>query len=201
MKLASIDRVLSSRYLPWLTAAGWLVAGITSLILDKPAHALDAWMLAPLTLTYLVLSHFAIARWPVLPKYGRVGFGVLLLSAPSMAVGQLAALFDWDALKFLGFPVAVLAWMLGSALFGIALAKSGFEPRWAGYAIGIAQLSAIITGVALSPIRELSDYGSYTGALAHGVIWLSIAWSLNRNAEASIDQPQSYGVALESPGH
>lgn len=62
MNVTALDRILSKRFLPALTAAAWLIAGITSLILDEPTHALDAWMLAPLTLTYLVLAHFAMVR-------------------------------------------------------------------------------------------------------------------------------------------
>jgi hypothetical protein len=62
VKLESLSRVLSTWPLSWLAAAGWLVAGLTSLIRDGPTHALDAWMLVPLSLTYLALASFALQR-------------------------------------------------------------------------------------------------------------------------------------------
>jgi hypothetical protein len=113
-----------------------------------------------------------------------------------MVIGQLSALLDWDSLKWLGFPVGIVAWIIGSALFGVGLARSGFEPRWSGYAVAIAQPAAIVTGVVLSPIRELSDYGSYTGALAHGVIWLAIARQLSHDARTRVDDHETTGVRL-----
>jgi hypothetical protein len=173
---------LASPYIFAVTGAAWAVAGLVSLARDEPTHALDAWMLVTIGMTYLALSGLASTRWPSLPQYARTGFGLLLTMAPPMVVGHLAALFDWDSLKWLGFPVGVLGWIVGSALFGIGLAQqNGLSPRWAGYAIAVAQPGAIVTGIALSPIRELSDYGSYTGAVAHAVVWFAIAWTVRGN--------------------
>jgi hypothetical protein len=203
MRLRSFEGQSVARLLPWLTAAAWLVAGIASLLRDQPTHALDAWMLVPLTLTYLTCSIFAWLWWTDLPRYGRAGFGTLTLAAPPMVIGQLAAYFDWDSFKWLGFPVAILGWTIGAALFGVALARASFAARWAGYAIALAQPAAIITGVALSPVRELSDYGSYTGAIGHGAIWLAIAWRISRGAQplvaASDAKPRYLQPAKEAP--
>jgi hypothetical protein len=185
MMLDLVEQRYRMRLLPWLTAAAWLAAGVASLLRDEPTRVLDAWLVVPLTLTYLTCLTFALRQWTHLPRHGRAGFVTLMLSAPPMVVGQLAAYFDWDSLKWIGFPVAMLGWSIGAALFGVALARSGFNPRWAGYAIALAQPATIVTGVALSPIRELSDYGSYTGALAHAVIWLAIAWNLSSGASAA----------------
>jgi hypothetical protein len=172
-------------FLPWAAGASWLFAGLVSLARDEPTHTLDAWMLLPLTLTYLLLGRLAAESWAVLPRYGRVGTALVALSFPPMLLGQLAALFSWDAIAWLGFPVGLLVWMAGCGLLGVALARSGLSPRAIGYGIAHAQPAAILTGIALSPIRELSDYGSYTGALAHGVIWLGIAHAVRQRAPAA----------------
>ncbi|MGE3798809.1 MAG: hypothetical protein AB7G88_13330, partial [Thermomicrobiales bacterium] len=181
-------------FLPWMAGAAWLIAGLVSLALDEPTHALDAWLLAPLTLTYLVLIRIAADAGNALPRYGRIGFLISLSSILPLLVGQVAATLEWNSLMWLGFPGGLLLWTGGNALFGVALARQPMDPRWIGYAIAIAQPAAVATGVVLSPIRELSDYGSYTGALAHGVIWLAIAHALQQEHPVSSDAASLVGA-------
>ncbi len=185
-------------FLPWIAGGAWLFAGLVSLAREKPTHLLDAWMLAPIALTYDLLLRFAKEHHANLPRYGRLGSALLLGSSLPMLVGQIAAIFEWDSLTWLGFPFGLLGFAIGSALLGVGLARHAIHPSWIGYAIAVAQPASVLTGLALSPIRELSDYGSYTGAVAHGVIWIAIAYALPRRSEQAVPAPRSTPVSAEA---
>ena len=63
-------------FLPWIAGGAWLFAGLVSLAREKPTHLLDAWMLVPITLTYVLLLRFAKERHANLPRYSRLLEGV-----------------------------------------------------------------------------------------------------------------------------
>ncbi|MDQ3547997.1 MAG: DinB family protein [Chloroflexota bacterium] len=57
-----------------------------------------------------------------------------------------------------------------------------FQPSLRSFTTQRADLVTVLTGVALSPIAPLSNFGGYSGAIAHGIIWLAIGAVLRSRA-------------------
>jgi hypothetical protein len=55
-------------------------------------------------------------------------------------------------------------------------------PRWTGWLIALTQPLTMATGLALSPWAALEPHGSYSGAVAHGLVCLALATALMRLA-------------------
>jgi hypothetical protein len=180
---------LARRSPPLALSAGatWGTLGLLSLATPDPARALDVFMLLPLALTPLGIAALHAVQRPHDGKLGRVGSRLAIGATVAVVLGQVGLLADIDALKWLGFPLGALAFLVGLAAFGGATARAGVLPKPLAYALAGSELLAMAVGVALSPISPLSESGDYTGALAHGAVWLAIGLALRaRSASSSV---------------
>ncbi len=81
-------------------------------------------------------------------------------------------------MAWLAFPAGLLVLTIGLVLTGVATLRVNEFPRWSGYLVIASEFLAVLTGFALSPISPIADHGDYSGALAHGVVWLLISLKL-----------------------
>ena len=56
-------------------------------------------------------------------------------------------------------------------------------------ALALSEPPAVLAGLALSPIVPLSESGSYSGAVAHGIVWLAVGSVLWARHDHPVDQP------------
>jgi hypothetical protein len=122
-------------------------------------------------------------------RLGESGFTVSVAGMVTTLVGQTGIIMDTDALTHIVLPVGVAAWILGFLLFGLATARAGVLPKWTGAAIALSQPLAVVAGLALSPISPLSSTGDYSGAVAHGFVWLSIGAAIRARGLAVATGP------------
>jgi hypothetical protein len=160
-----------------MTAAGlaWLALGVESIVRPDPRDYRDIAFLVPWCLTLagvIALERLQRAR---LGRVGRIGFVGLVVAMLAVIAGSVALMLGLTDTHFM---FAVPPWILTMAVFGGATARAGVVPRWVGVALALTEPLTIATGVALSPWVPLAEHGGFSGAVAHGVIFLSIARAL-----------------------
>ena len=154
--------------------AAWIALSLDSILRPHPERYRDALFVVPFALSLLsVIGVHALQRERA-GRLGRLGFWATVATMLAALVGQIAIVAQISALEWLAFPVGLLGWTAGMALFGIATARAGVLPRWCGAALALSEPLAVVAGLALSPIVPLSESGSYSGAIAHGVVWLAV---------------------------
>jgi hypothetical protein len=122
-------------------------------------------------------------------RFERWAGRALLASMGLVVIGQPGIIFDSTPLMgvalagFIGFVLSTLA-------FGIAVARAGIVPKPLGWALAFTQLGTMAMGLALSPWVPLADDGSYSGAVVHGAVFLSLAIWMVRNWDTVREQPQ-----------
>lgn len=160
------------------TGLAWTTASVLSLIEGEPRRYLDLVLIVPIALTSLAVAGLYTLQRHRLARLGRLGFWSVMLGIPVLFIGQVGMYADSDTVKSIALPIGMVLWVGGLVTFGIATARSGVLPVWSGVLIALSQLFAVTAGVALSPIVPLSNSGSYTGAIGHGIVWFSIALTL-----------------------
>jgi hypothetical protein len=177
------------------TAAGfaWVSLSMLSLLSPEPARYLDVLFVVPYTLSLAgILGLHALQRRHA-GRLERTGAWVSVVGMAVTLVGQVGIITDLEVLKRTALPTGVAIWLLGFALFGVATARARVLPPWAGAAIALSQPLAVVAGLALSPISPLSSTGDYSGALAHGLVWLALSAALRAHREAA-----ARGLALNT---
>jgi hypothetical protein len=167
-------------YLALGAGLAWSATSLLSLLFDDPTRLLDVLMVAPLTMTiaaFLALHRFQHDR---LGRLGQWGYRLSLASFLLLFASQAVIIAGIERLYWVGFPVAAGIWFAGFLLYGIATARAGVLAPWIGIAIAVSEVAAALLGVAFSPISPIADHGDYSGALAHGLIWLAIGAALLR---------------------
>ena len=174
------DTVRRCGYLALGAGVAWSATSLLSLLIDDPTRLLDVLMVAPLALTiaaFLALHRFQRDR---LDRLGQWGYRLSLASFVLLVASQAVIVAGVERLYWLGFPLAAGIWFAGFLLYGIATARAGVFAPWIGVAIAFSEVAAALLGVAFSPISPIADHGDYSGALAHGLIWLAIGSALLR---------------------
>jgi hypothetical protein len=163
-------------------AAGvaWSTMSLLSLLIDEPTRLLDTLMVVPLALTALAFLTLHPLQRDRLGRLGQWGYRLSVGAFALLFVSQAIIVAGVDRLYWLGFPVAAGIWFVGFLIYGIATARAGVLVPWIGIAIGVSQLTAVLFGIALSPISPIADHGDYSGAIGHGIIWLAIGVTLIR---------------------
>ncbi len=114
----------------------------------------------------------------------RIGAWVSAVGMAVTLIGQVGIITDVEVLKRTVLPTGVAIWLLGFALFGVATARARVLLPWAGIAIALSQPLAVAAGLTLSPISPLSSSGDYSGAIAHGLVWLALGVALRAHRDA-----------------
>jgi len=182
-----------------VAGALWCVLSIASLATPDPERYLDALFLAPFSLTLPAFVGLHLVQRDHLGRLGRVGFWLSSAAMTAILIGQMGQVFDVDSLVWLGFPVGLLCWLVGFALYGVATVRAGVLPSWAGLALALAQPLAILFGVVFSPISPVAEYGDYSGALGHGLVWLVVGWALRSVGAQAGAAPTARGMAYPEP--
>jgi hypothetical protein len=164
------------------TGIGWISAGLISLALREPHRFLDVLLVAPIALQLGAAVNLHALQRDHSGRLGQMGYRALLFGTPVVLLGQVGIIAGSDLLMKTALPVGMLVWVPGLLLFGVATARARLLPRWIGVGIALSQGLAVLVGLALSPISPLANTGTYTGALAHGVVWLSFALALRARA-------------------
>ncbi len=160
-----------------LCGIAWMGLGIESIVRQEPHNYRDALFYVPWVLLLATVTGIHQLQQRRDRKLERVGyFGV---------VGSMALVIVAGALIVTGaagnyFAVAMPLWIISIAMFGVATARAGVFPRWVGVGLVVSQPLAIAAGVAMSPWIELQERGSYSGAVAHGAVFLAIAAGVHR---------------------
>ncbi len=170
------------------TAAGaaWCGLGLLSLATPEPARYLDALFVAPFALSLGGVVGLPAAQRDRTGRLERAGFGASVAGMVGTLAGQIGIVADLDPLQRLVLPVGLAAWVGGFLLLGIATARGGVLPAWAGAMLALAQPLAVAAGLLLSPISPLSSTGDYTGAIAHGLVWLTLGAALRGRRHAPL---------------
>ena len=171
-----------ARHLGLLTAlagTAWLALGLESIIRPEQHNYRDTVMNVPWLLTLAVV--FGIHqrqrhRNGRLERWGFVGVVVSMIAAVGLVLPQSVGAIDTI------FALTVPAWILSMFAFGIGTARAGVFPRWVGVGLAISELLTMGAAAAMSPWIPLRDRGSFSGAVAHGIVFLSIAVAINRDS-------------------
>jgi hypothetical protein len=167
-------------------AFAWIALAGDSILRPDPRDYRDALLLAPWTLYAATL---ACIHWLQRHRAGALeqwSFRLVMVAAALVAIGSVDRVIGTEAVQVLGFPLGVLAWTLSMAALGAGTVRAGVFPRRVGWAIALSQPLTVAVGVALSPIVPLQEWGSYSGALAHGAVMLLLAAAF-RNASRSTE--------------
>jgi hypothetical protein len=173
-----------------LAGSAWFLEGLASLILPDSTWVLDITMIASLMLTFFAVRQVLEAQSIERTLLGRIALfltGVTVIGAP---IGQVLLATESSALEWLAVVMA-LGLMIGLIVTGIATLRAREYPIWVGISLILAQFGAVAVGIALSPISPLADHGDYTGAMAHGIVWLLIWHSIfsDRPEPAELSAP------------
>lgn len=191
------DNVRRCGYLALGAGLAWSATSFLSLLFDDPTRLLDVLMAIPLALTvaaFLALHRFQRDR---LGRLGQWGYRLSVASFLLLFVSQAVIVAGVERLYWVGFPFAAGIWFAGFLLYGIATARAGVLAPWIGLAIAFSEVAAALLGIAFSPISPIADHGDYSGALAHGLIWLAIgaAFLRGRAFVANRGAPSSHASA------
>lgn len=184
------------------TAAGvaWVSLSALSLLTRDPARYLDLLFVVPYTLSLggvLGLHALQLAHTGWL---ARIGAWLAVGGMAVTLVGQAGIIADAQALKQTVLPAGVGMWLLGFVLFGIATTRARVLPPWTGVVLVLSQPLAVVAGVALSPISPLSSTGDYSGAIAHGLVWLALGAVLRSHRSTAMRELALNVASAAAPG-
>ena len=177
-------------FLSLAAGAAWSTMSLLSLLIDEPTRLLDTLMVVPLALTALAFLTLHPLQRDRLGRLGQWGYRLSVGAFALLFVSQAIIVAGVERLYWIGFPVAAGIWFAGFLIYGIATARAGVLVPWIGIAIGFSQLTAVLFGIALSPISPIADHGDYTGAIGHGIVWLAVGVALIRG-RAFVGAPTS----------
>ncbi|WP_034384896.1 hypothetical protein [Herbidospora cretacea] len=163
-----------------VSAAGWFGLGAESVARPEPADFRDALVLVPWTLLTVTLLGVHLAQRDRTGRGAVAGLALIVTGAAVSIAGNVGLVLGTEVLVLLSFPVGPLVFCAGLVAFGVATWRAGVFPRWLAVVIGTSQVMTTGLGVAWSAWVPVSDHGSYTGGLWHGVTMLAVAVSLRR---------------------
>lgn len=160
-----------------VAGTSWALLAVESIARPQPrVYRTVAWYI-PWLATTVAVDRLHRLQSEHSDQMETLGHRLNVAGAPVIAIGNALSV------RPRGGPyaaAAALTWAAGLVLFGIGTARTGVLARWIGPAIALSQPLTVVAAVAMSRRVPLSPVGSYSGALAHGAVWLSIARSLRR---------------------
>lgn len=158
-------------------AAAWIALAGDSIVRPEPFRYRDALLLVPWVLLAATLLSVHRLQRDCAGALEGWGIRALLGGMAFVAAGNVHIVLA-NADSNFAFPLGALIFIGGLLAFGIGTVRAGVFPWSVGVAIAVSQLLTMVTGVALSPLVPVHDYGNYSGALAHGLVMLFLAANL-----------------------
>jgi hypothetical protein len=165
-----------------LAAVGWIAIGVDSIVGADVAHYRDAVWTIPWVLTYLMFLHLHLVQRSRIGPRGDKVFKILTVGMALTWAGSLGIVFDVAALKFLGFPLGALIWVVVLVFFGLSTMRAGVLPKYTGVVLILLEPCSMLTGLLLQPIAPIADRGAYSGCTEKGAFVAIIAFELYRYA-------------------
>jgi hypothetical protein len=166
-----------------ITSVAWFTLGSESILRPGTYAFRDGVMLVP---WMLALTSLAMLRAVLGKDTGAVAHRAFVVVFAAMAlatVGQMGLIVDSMPLKAFGL-LGIVGFIGGMMAIGIGLWRSGAVPRGLAVALALTQPLTMAAGVAMSPWVPLTESGSYSGAVVHGVTWLLLGAYLLRRSDA-----------------
>ena len=161
-----------------VTGVAWVVLSALSLAMPDPSRALDALFLVPFSLTLVAILGLHARQRGRAGRLERIGTRVAVIGMGIALAGQVGVIAGAGGATGPLLATGVVGWVAGLVTLGIATVRAGVLPQRVGVALALAQPMAVVAGVALSPISPLASSGDYSGAIAHGIVWLLIGAAL-----------------------
>jgi hypothetical protein len=191
-----LDNRLRQNVIRVATATGvaFSTMSVLSLLVDDPEQYIDALMMVPFALMFFGIVGIHYLQQDSAPRSETIGYKVLAITIATMVITQPLLVFDISALSWIAFPFAFLGFLGGTILFSYGTYRAHVLPGWCAVSLGLSEILTMGAGLALSPISPLSDFGDYSGACVHGVIWFGVAYAL-QELTASPTSPLEQSVA------
>jgi hypothetical protein len=156
----------------------WAALSLESIARPDPEDYRSVLFLVPWLLSAAGLAGLHAAQSKRSGRFGKIAFWMTLSTMAALTVGTLAAAAEIDFIERLLFPSGILIWVVGMTALGVAMMRAGVVPRRVGVALILSEPLTILTAVALSPWIPLANEGSYTGTLAHAVVFLVVGLAM-----------------------
>jgi hypothetical protein len=169
-----------ARLLATLAGAAWTALGLESILRPEQHNYRDYVMFVPWLLTLVAIIGIHQIQRAYGGRLERWGFAAV---AASMTLGALAAIPQAFGQLESSFVVVAPVWVFGMIVFGIGTARAGVFPRWVGVLLAMSELLTMAAAAAMSPWVPIRDRGSFSGAIAHGVVFLLISFAVDRRSQ------------------
>jgi hypothetical protein len=165
------------RLVSTLAGLAWTALGLESIVRPEQHNYRDYVMFVPWVLTLVAIVGIHQIQRTQGGRLERWGFAAV---AASMTVGALAAIPQAFGQLESTFAFVAPVWVLGMIVFGIGTSRAGVFPRWVGIALALSELLTMGAAAAMSPWVPIRDRGSFSGAVAHGVVFLLVSLAVDR---------------------
>jgi hypothetical protein len=165
------------RLMATLSGITWTALGLESILRPVQHNYRDTLVNLPWALTlFTIIGIHQIQR----PHGGRLERWGYIGVVATMSYGLLALVPQLCGDVATGFTVVAPIWILAMVVFGIGTARAGVFPRWVGVGLGLSELLTIAAAAAMSPWVPIRDRGSFSGAVAHGLVLLAVSFAVER---------------------
>ncbi|MBV9597675.1 MAG: hypothetical protein JOZ87_12515 [Chloroflexi bacterium] len=161
-----------------VAAVTWVGISLESIVRPGEHDYRDGLILLPWVLTmaaFVALHRVQRHRAGFIEK---AGFWVAMAMMALTGIGALGMVIGADGLTPLAFPIGPMLWIPSMVAWGVGTARAGVMPPWVGAGLALCQPLTIGLALALSPISPVVERGSYTGALANGLVLAGLAMAL-----------------------
>jgi hypothetical protein len=170
------------RLITTLAGSAWFALGLESIVRPEQHNYRDYVMAVPFVLTLMTIVGIHHVQRPHGGRLERWGYVVV---ASSMSVGLVSAVPQAFGHLASSFAFVAPLWVLGMVAFGIGTSRAGVFPRWVGVGLALSELLTMAAAAAMSPWVPIRDRGSFSGAVAHGAVFLLISLAVDRRSQTS----------------
>ncbi len=180
--------VQQSRLVPSIgIAAGvaWLALGLESILNPGREGYRNVAFLAPWLLTIPTVWELYRRQSAKHSRALKAGVAIVLGALAVGVVGQPGLFLDIAPLKAFAL-LAFIGFLVGTIVLGVASYRAGILPKRLAVAVALTQVGTMAVGLALSPWIGLEEDGAYSGAVVHGIVFLSAgAWLWRTHDESA----------------
>jgi len=169
------------RLVSTLAGIAWTALGLESIVRPEQHNYRDYVMFVPWVLTLVAIVGMHQIQRTQGGRLERWGFAAV---AASMTFGALAAIPQAFGQLESSFAFVAPVWVLGMIVFGIGTSRAGVFPRWVGIALALSEMLTMGAAAAMSPWVPIRDRGSFSGAVAHGVVFLLVSFAVDRRTRS-----------------